>query len=131
MAIKRDYYEVLGLPRNASGAEIKRAFRKLAFQYHPDHNKDPGAEDKFKELNEAYQVLSSPEKRNYYDRYGKVDTEGLHGFPLSPSPLTKQYLAAVKMLKYSVLRIALHVMVSAVNRVQIHRPALIVMAQGR
>jgi len=80
MAIKRDYYEVLGLPRNASDEEIKRAFRKLAFQYHPDHNKHPEAEDKFKELNEAYQVLSSPEKRNYYDRYGKVDTEGVHGF---------------------------------------------------
>ncbi|GAI26365.1 unnamed protein product, partial [marine sediment metagenome] len=50
MAIKRDYYEVLGVPRNASDEEIKRTFRKLAFQYHPDHNKNPGAEDKFKEI---------------------------------------------------------------------------------
>jgi len=80
MAIKRDYYEVLGLPRNATAAEIKTAFRKLAFQYHPDHNKNPEAEGQFKEINEAYQILSSPEKRDYYDRYGKVDTEGLHGF---------------------------------------------------
>jgi len=79
MAIKRDYYEVLGLPRNASGEEIKRAFRKLAFQYHPDHNRDPEAEDKFKEINEAYQVLSDPEKRRSYDRYGRVVTE--EGFP--------------------------------------------------
>jgi molecular chaperone DnaJ len=79
MAIKQDYYEVLGVPRNASDAEIKRAFRKLAFQYHPDRNREPGAEEKFKELNEAYQVLSDPEKRNRYDRYGRVDVEG--GFP--------------------------------------------------
>ncbi|HUS04219.1 MAG TPA: molecular chaperone DnaJ [Dehalococcoidia bacterium] len=81
MAIKRDYYEVLGVPRNASDEEIKRAFRKLAFQYHPDHNKEPGAEDKFKEINEAYQVLSDPEERSSYDRYGRVATEEWHGFP--------------------------------------------------
>jgi len=79
MAIKRDYYEVLGIPRNAGDEEIKRAFRKLAFQYHPDYNKAPEAEDKFKEINEAYQVLSDPEKRSSYDRYGRVVTEG--GFP--------------------------------------------------
>ncbi len=81
MPPKRDYYEVLSLPRNASDKEIKAAFRKLAFQYHPDHNKNPGAEDKFKEINEAYQVLSNPEKRYSYDRYGWVDTEGLQDFP--------------------------------------------------
>ena len=63
MAIKWDYYEVLGVPRNATAEEIKRAFRKLAFQYHPDRSKDPEAEDKFKEINEAYQVLSDPEKK--------------------------------------------------------------------
>ena len=76
MAIKQDYYEVLGVPRNASGEEIKRAFRKLAFQYHPDRNRESGAEEKFKEVNEAFQVLSNPEKRNMYDRYGRVDVEG-------------------------------------------------------
>jgi len=80
MAIKRDYYELLGVPRNASGEEIKRAFRKLAFQYHPDHNKESGAEDKFKEINEAYQILSDPEKRSSYDRYGRVDINGMEGF---------------------------------------------------
>ncbi|MCJ7670368.1 MAG: molecular chaperone DnaJ [Dehalococcoidia bacterium] len=79
MAIKQDYYGVLGVPRNASDAEIKKAFRKLAFQYHPDRNREPGAEGKFKEINEAHQVLSDPEKRNKYDRYGRVDVEG--GFP--------------------------------------------------
>jgi chaperone protein DnaJ len=76
MAIKKDYYGVLGVPRNASEGEIKKAFRRLAFQYHPDHNSDPEAEGKFKEINEAYQVLSDPDKRSRYDRYGRVDMEG-------------------------------------------------------
>jgi molecular chaperone DnaJ len=81
MAIKNDYYEVLGVPRNASEEEIRRAFRKLAFQHHPDRNKETGAEDKFKEINEAYQVLSDPGKRSRYDRYGRVDVaEGFSDF---------------------------------------------------
>jgi len=79
MAIKQDYYEVLGLPRNASDEEIKKTFRKLAKLYHPDRNSEPGAEDKFKEINEAHQVLSDPEKRSRYDRYGTIDVAG--GFP--------------------------------------------------
>jgi len=79
MTLKQDYYEVLGVPRQASDEAIKRAFRKLAFQFHPDRNKDPGAEEKFKEINEAYQILSDPEKRRRYDHYGRVDIEG--GFP--------------------------------------------------
>ena len=76
MAIKKDYYEVLGVPRNASEDEIKSAFRKLAFQYHPDRNKELGAEEKFKEINEAYQILSDPGKRASYDRYGRIVTQG-------------------------------------------------------
>ena len=68
MATKRDYYEVLGIDRSASEEELKRAFRKLAFKYHPDRNRDDGAEEKFKEINEAYEVLSNPEKRSSYDR---------------------------------------------------------------
>jgi len=68
MATKQDYYEVLGVSRDASEEEIKRAFRRLAFQCHPDHNSEPRAEEKFKELNEAYEVLSHPEKRAAYDR---------------------------------------------------------------
>ena len=67
---KRDYYEVLGLSKNATDEEIKRAFRKLAKQYHPDINKEPGAEEKFKEIGEAYAVLSDPAKRRQYDQFG-------------------------------------------------------------
>jgi molecular chaperone DnaJ len=70
----RDYYEILSVPRTASNDEIKAAFRKLARQYHPDVNKEDGAEEKFKEINEAYGVLSDSEKRARYDRFGK---EGL------------------------------------------------------
>jgi molecular chaperone DnaJ len=70
MPEKRDYYEVLGIDRNAGDEDIKKAFRKLAFQYHPDHNGEAGATDKFKEINEAYEVLSDANKRASYDRYG-------------------------------------------------------------
>lgn len=77
MAKKRDYYEVLGVPQDATEEQIKKAFRRLAFQYHPDHNKDPDAERRFKEINEAYQVLSDAEKRANYDHYGQV--EGMPG----------------------------------------------------
>src|SRR4051812_19204520 len=68
----RDYYEVLGVERNASEADLKRAFRKLARELHPDVNShDPEAEEKFKEAAEAYEVLSDPEKRGTYDRFGR------------------------------------------------------------
>jgi molecular chaperone DnaJ len=70
MAEKRDYYEVLGVQRNASKDEIIGAFRKLALQYHPDRNKAPEAEEKFKEISEAYAVLSDDEKRQQYDMLG-------------------------------------------------------------
>ena len=70
MAIKRDYYDVLGISRGASEAEIKAVFRKLAFKYHPDHNTNGDATEKFKEINEAYEVLSNPEKRASYDHFG-------------------------------------------------------------
>lgn len=72
--MSNDYYDTLGVGRNASDDDIKAAFRKLARQYHPDVNKDAGAEEKFKEINEAYGVLSDREKRARYDRFGK---EGL------------------------------------------------------
>jgi molecular chaperone DnaJ len=67
---KRDYYEVLSVARTASDDEIKKAYRRLALQYHPDRNKAPDAVERFKEVTEAYQVLSDAEKRNLYDRYG-------------------------------------------------------------
>lgn len=79
MADKRDYYEVLGLSKGASEDEIKRAYRKLAKQYHPDVNKSPDAETKFKEINEAYSVLSDSEKRSTYDQFGFDGVDG-NGF---------------------------------------------------
>ncbi|WP_117238154.1 DnaJ C-terminal domain-containing protein [Thermus sediminis] len=66
----KDYYAILGIPRNATQEEIKRAYKRLARQYHPDVNKSPEAEERFKEINEAYAVLSDPEKRKLYDAYG-------------------------------------------------------------
>ncbi|GHB39167.1 molecular chaperone DnaJ [Streptomyces cirratus] len=67
----RDFYEVLGVPRNADRDEIQRAYRALARKYHPDVNKDPGAENRFKEVNEAFSVLSDPGQRARYDRFGE------------------------------------------------------------
>jgi curved DNA-binding protein len=66
----RDYYDALGVSRTASADELQRAYRKLARQYHPDVNRDPGAEERFKEINEAYSVLSDPDTRGRYDRFG-------------------------------------------------------------
>ena len=80
MAIKRDYYEVLGVSRTASAEELKRAYRKLALQYHPDRNpNDPQAESRFKEINEAYEVLSDQSKRQRYDTFGH-SAQGMPGF---------------------------------------------------
>jgi molecular chaperone DnaJ len=77
MATKRDYYEVLGVGRSASKEEIKKVYRQLARQYHPDVNHAPDAETRFKEINEAYEVLSDAEKRTTYDRFGHVGPGGL------------------------------------------------------
>lgn len=81
MAEKRDYYEVLGLKKGASDDEIKKAFRKMAMKYHPDRNPgDKEAEEKFKEINEAYGVLSDPDKKSKYDRFGFAGVDPNAGF---------------------------------------------------
>ena len=76
---KRDYYEVLGVSKGASADEIKKAYRKLAKKYHPDVNKAKDAEEKFKEINEAYEVLSDDQKKQIYDNYGFDGLEGNMG----------------------------------------------------
>lgn len=76
----RDFYEILGVSREADKEEVKRAYRRLARKYHPDVNKEPGAEDRFKEINRAYEVLSEPESRARYDRFGEAGLGGAAGF---------------------------------------------------
>ncbi len=78
MAEKRDYYEVLGVPKNATKEQIKEAYRKLALQYHPDRNKSPDAEGKFKEISEAYAVISDDNKRAEYDQYGHAGFDRMY-----------------------------------------------------
>ncbi|MBD3329116.1 molecular chaperone DnaJ [Candidatus Dojkabacteria bacterium] len=83
---KKDYYEILGVSKDASEKEIKKAYRKLAKEYHPDHNKSPEAEAKFKEVGEAYEVLSDPSKRKAYDQFGHAGVDGFgagsaNGYP--------------------------------------------------
>ncbi len=78
---KRDYYEVLGVPRNATPEDVKAAFRKLARQYHPDVSQEDNAEEHFKEINEAYSVLSDPDKRAAYDRFGHAGVQNQGGMP--------------------------------------------------
>uniref|UniRef100_A0A0K0F8Z4 DnaJ homolog dnj-20 n=1 Tax=Strongyloides venezuelensis TaxID=75913 RepID=A0A0K0F8Z4_STRVS len=75
----KDYYKILGIDKNASEADIKKAYRKMAMKYHPDKNKDPSAEAKFKEVAEAYDVLSDPQKKEVFDKYGEEGLKGTGG----------------------------------------------------
>lgn len=88
---KRDYYEVLGLNKSADKKEIKKAYRKLAKQYHPDRNKEEGAEEKFKEVQEAYEVLSDEQKKSAYDQYGHAATQGFGGGGASYEDLSQAF----------------------------------------
>ncbi len=82
MADKRDFYEILGVSKTATPEELKRAYRKLALEYHPDKNKTKEAEEKFKEINQAYEVLSDPQKKSTYDQVGRAGFEqGAGGGP--------------------------------------------------
>ena len=88
MTTETDLYGVLGVARNASPDEIKRAFRKLAMEFHPDRNKDPEAESRFKQVNAAYEVLSDADKRAKYDRFGmggvNGGAQGFQGYEKAP-----------------------------------------------
>jgi molecular chaperone DnaJ len=88
---KRDYYEILDLPRSASQDDIKSAFRKLARKYHPDVSQETDAEERFKEINEAYGVLSDDQKRAAYDRFGRrrAGTSGMPDFTVDFRPVRR------------------------------------------
>ena len=93
----KDYYKILGLQSHgASEEDIKKAYRKMALKYHPDKNKSAGAEEKFKEIAEAYEVLSDPKKRQVYDQYGE---EGLKG--VQKKNESHNHICSTKILKYS------------------------------
>lgn len=77
---QRDYYDVLGVDKNASESDINKAYRRLAKKYHPDLNHEPGAEEKYKEVNEAYEVLHDKQKRAQYDQFGQAGVNGQAGF---------------------------------------------------
>lgn len=85
----KDYYKILGITSGSNEDEIKKAYRRMALKFHPDKNKDPNAEEKFKEIAEAYEVLSDPKKRVIYDQYGE---DGKYGWVHVPLPnITEPY----------------------------------------
>lgn len=93
----RDFYEVLGVPRNASQEDIKKAYKKKARLFHPDKNKNQGAEEKFKVISEAYKVLTDPQKRGIFDMWGEEGLTGNFGsrggFPVDPMKVFREVFA--------------------------------------
>ena len=86
-----DYYEILQIPKDADDSLIKKQYRKLALKYHPDKNKDPGAEDMFKKISQCYQVLSDPKKRDLYDKFGEEAVNQDGGSGIDPSDIFAQF----------------------------------------
>lgn len=84
MTMGKDYYTILGVSKGATDDELKKAYRKMALKYHPDKNKAAGAEEKFKEIGEAYDVLSDPKKRQIYDQFGEEGLKGSAGGTSAP-----------------------------------------------
>ena len=116
---KRDYYEILGVSKGASDDEIKKAYHKLSKKYHPDINKEPDADEKFKEVTEAYEVLSDSQKRAAYDQYGHASTDpnfGGGGFVEASVVVVLEDLQAVSMI-FSILSL---VAVAVVHVTRMH-----------
>lgn len=88
-AMGKDYYKTLGIPKCSNEEEIKKAYRRMALRFHPDKNKDANAEEKFKEIAEAYEVLSDPKKRGVYDQLGEEGKEFGGGVCLCPCRITE------------------------------------------
>ena len=83
MKMGKDYYKILGISKGASEDDVRKAYRKMALKFHPDKNKSAGAEEKFKEIAEAYEVLSDKRKRDIYDKYGEEGLKGQHFYDKS------------------------------------------------
>ena len=93
MSTQRDYYEILGVSKDASESEIKKAYRKLAMTHHPDKSDDPNAEETFKEISEAYAVLSDAEKKAQYDQFGHagIDSRCILDYTTDTCSRTKEH----------------------------------------
>lgn len=101
MATKRDYYDILGVSKTASADEIKSAYRKMALKFHPDRNKEKNAEEKFKEINEAYQVVSDKEKRTAYDQFGHAAFDPNRGGGAGADPFSGGFKSGPFTWSYS------------------------------